>query len=161
MAGIDPKRTFSLFKFGIKLNMKHQLSKADSEFKDEFETCALSPSGFNHRAHIRLAYVYLVENDDDMACQLMRDSLLRFLNHNSVNISKFHETMTRAWILAVRHFMEKDSGADSANTFIENNPKMLDKNIMMTHYSAELLFSDKAREQFVTPDLDPIPRREN
>jgi hypothetical protein len=57
--------------------------------------------------------------------------------------------------------MEHDSGADSANTFIENNPTMLDKNIMMTHYSGELLFSDKAREQFVSPDLAPIPRYEH
>ena len=140
--------------------MKHQISNVDCEFKAQFETCVFSPSEFNHRAHLRLAYVYLVENDDDMACQLMRDSLLRFLNHNGVDISKFHETMTRAWILAVRHFMENDSGADSANTFIENNPKMLDKNIMMTHYSAELLFSDEAREQFAPPNLDPIPRYE-
>jgi hypothetical protein len=141
--------------------MKHQLSKADREFKAQFETCVLSPSEFNHRAHIRLAYVYLVENDEDRACRLMRDSLLRFLNHHGVELSKFHETMTRAWILAVRHFMEKDSGADSADTFIEHNPEMLDKNIMLTHYSAELLFSNEAREQFVDPDLDPIPRHEN
>ena len=141
--------------------MKHQMANADREFKAQFETCVLSPSEFNHRAHLRLAYVYLVEHHDDMACQLMRDSLLRFLNHHGVDISKFHETMTRAWILAVRYFMEHDSGADSANTFIDNNPKMLDKNIMMTHYSAELLFSEKAREQFVTPDRDPIPRYEN
>ena len=141
--------------------MKHQMSNGDREFKDQFETCAFSPAEFNHKAHLRLAYVYLVENNDDKACQLMRDSLLRFLKHNGVDISKFHETMTRAWILAVRHFMKHDSGADSANTFIDNNPKMLDKNIMMTHYSAELLFSDKARDQFVAPDLDPIPRYEN
>jgi hypothetical protein len=141
--------------------MKHQISNDDREFKSQFETCVLSPSEFTHRAHLRLAYVYLVEHDDDMACQFMRDSLLRFLNHHGVDISKFHETMTRAWILAVRHFMEHDSGADSANTFIDNNPQMLDNAIMMTHYSAELLFSDNAREQFVTPDLDPIPRYEN
>ena len=138
--------------------MKHQLSNDDREFKAQFETCELSPTEFNHRGHLRLAYVYLAEHDDDMAYQLMRDSLIRFIAHNGVDISKFHETITRAWILAVRHFMENDSGADSANTFIDNNPKMLDKEIMMTHYSVELLFSDEARKQFITPDLDPIPR---
>lgn len=53
--------------------------------------------------------------------------------------------------------MEIDARADSANTLIENNPKMLDKSIMKTCYSTERLFSDKAREQLVTPDLDPIP----
>ena len=141
--------------------MKHQLSNEDQEFKSQLETCVLPPTEFNHRGHIRLAYVYLTEHDDDMAYQLMRDSLIRFITHNGVDISKFHETITRAWILAVRHFMENDKGAESAKAFIDNNPKMLNKEIMMTHYSAELLFSDEARGQFVAPDLDPIPRHEN
>ena len=57
--------------------------------------------------------------------------------------------------------MEYDTGAESANAFIDNNPKMLNKEIMMTHYSAELLFSDEARGHFVAPDLDPIPRHDN
>jgi hypothetical protein len=103
----------------------------------------------------------LVENNDDTAYQLMRDSLIRFITHNGVDISKFQETITRVWTLAVRHFMENDTGAYSANVFIDNKPKMLNKEIMMTHYSAELLFSDEAREHFVTPDGDPIPRYEN
>jgi hypothetical protein len=81
--------------------MKHHMPPNDREFKAQFATCVFSPSEFTHRAHLRLAYVYLVEHDDDTACQFMRDSLLRFLNHNGVDISKFHETMTRAWILAV------------------------------------------------------------
>jgi hypothetical protein len=29
---------------------------------------------------------------------------------------------------------------------------------MMTHYSAERLFSQHARHGFIEPDLDPIPR---
>jgi len=35
---------------------------------------------------------------------------------------------------------------------------LLDSKIMLTHYSAELLFSDQARAEFVEPNLDPIPR---
>jgi hypothetical protein len=37
---------------------------------------------------------------------------------------------------------------------------LLDTRIMLTHYSAELLFSDAARADFVEPNLDPIPRHE-
>lgn len=141
--------------------MEYQLSNDDREFKSQFETCELPPAEFNHRGHLRLACIYLVENNDDTAYQLMRDSLIRFITHNGVDISKFQETITRVWTLAVRHFMENDTGAYSANVFIDNKPKMLNKEIMMTHYSAELLFSDEAREHFVTPDGDPIPRYEN
>ena len=138
--------------------MKYFISDEDREFKEQFETCKLPASEFNHRAHLRLAYIYLTGNNDEIAYRLMRDSLHGFLEYNDVDLSKFHETITRAWILAVRHFMEKGSGAESANSFIDNNPAMLDKDIMMTHYSAEVLFSNEARESFVDPDLDPIPR---
>ncbi|MFT5516394.1 MAG: hypothetical protein ACI80V_002526 [Rhodothermales bacterium] len=31
---------------------------------------------------------------------------------------------------------------------------------MLTHYSAQLLFSDEARAAFVEPDLHPIPTYE-
>jgi hypothetical protein len=48
--------------------------------------------------------------------------------------------------------------SSSANQFIDKNPGMLDTKIMMSHYSAEVLFSDQARTLFVPPDLDPIPR---
>jgi hypothetical protein len=54
--------------------------------------------------------------------------------------------------------MEISPGAESADTFIDNNPRMLDTQIMMTHYSAAVLFSDEARARFVEPNLSPIPR---
>jgi hypothetical protein len=54
--------------------------------------------------------------------------------------------------------METTSSAESADSFIEQHPEMLDSKIMLTHYSAEVLFSDEARIKFVEPDLDPIPR---
>lgn len=60
--------------------------------------------------------------------------------------------------MAVRHFMEATSSSESAESFIEQNPRMLDAKIMMTHYSAEVIFSDEARAIFVEPNLEPIPR---
>jgi hypothetical protein len=54
--------------------------------------------------------------------------------------------------------MHRSPEATSADDFIERNPLLLDSKIMLTHYSAGLLFSDAARAEFVEPDLDPIPR---
>jgi hypothetical protein len=87
----------------------------------------------------------------------MRRALLSFLDRHGVDVSKYHETMTRAWILAVRHFMENTPSCESSDRFIEQTPRMLDPKIMLTHYSAEVLFSDEARARFVNPDLDTIP----
>lgn len=136
----------------------HLLSTEDQEFLAQVESREFPLAEFNHRAHLRLAYVYLAEHDTETAHQLMREALKGFLEFNGIAVSKYHETMTRAWILAVRHFMEATPGSESSDAFIEQNPEMLDSKIMMTHYSAELLFSEEARATFVEPDLDPIPR---
>lgn len=138
--------------------MKHLSSVEDQNFRREFEACTFPPAEFNHRAHVRLAYVYLSEHDSDTAHHLMRSALLSFLEYHGVDVSKYHETITGAWILAVRHFMENTLSSESSENFIEKNPRMLDKEIMMTHYSAEVLFSDEARARFVEPNLDPIPK---
>ena len=137
--------------------MPHDLSNEDRGFRVQFEAGDCLPADFNHRAHVRLAYVYLAGNDTETAATLMRQALLAFLHHHRVPAGKFHETMTRAWILAVRHFMNRTPDTGSADEFIDRNPQLLDSRIMMTHYSAELLFSDEARAQFVEPDLSEIP----
>jgi hypothetical protein len=138
--------------------MKHQLSADDRRFRTEFEARTFPPAEFGHRAHVRLAYIYLTEHDTDAAHLCMRRALLGFLQHHGVDVSKYHETMTRAWILAVRHFMEMSPDTKSSDDFVEKNPRLLDSKIMMTHYSAEVLLSDEARAKFVEPNLSPIPR---
>ena len=135
----------------------HELSQDDRDFCSAFESCAVAPSQFNHEAHVRLAYIYLVESGVEPAVQRMREGLLNFIEHNGIPRSKFHETITRAWVLAVRHFMNKSSST-SFQDFIARSPVLLDSKIMLTHYSASVLFSSDARASFVEPDLDPIPR---
>jgi hypothetical protein len=139
-------------------SLTHELSNADREFRAAFEAGAFAPADFSHRAHVRLAYVYLAESDVNLALERMRGALLGFLSHHGIPASKFHATLTRAWILAVNHFMHRSPEAVSADDFIARNPVLLDTRIMLTHYSADLLFSDQARAEFVEPNLDPIPR---
>tara|TARA_R110001599_G_C12269168_1_gene661188 strand:- start:6082 stop:6513 length:432 start_codon:yes stop_codon:yes gene_type:complete len=139
--------------------MKYLLSKEDREFKCLVESCEFPVAEFDHRAHIRLAYVYLAENSTDQSVEFMRDTLTALLKHAGLDPSqKYHETLTEAWVLAVKHFMESAGNSKSANNFIENNAVMLDSKIMMTHYSAQVLFSEQARRVFIEPNLDPIPR---
>ena len=68
--------------------------------------------------------------------------------------------MTRAWILAVAHFKAESTPCTSAAAFMEANPRLLDTKIMLTHYSAEVLFSPAARQSFVQPDIQSIPEHD-
>ena len=137
--------------------MTHQLSADDRDFLRSFEAGEVSPADFKHAAHVRLAYVYMCEHDVDNAAARMKDALHAFLRHNGINESKYHETLTRAWVMAVDHYMQKSAPSDSAASFMNANPALLDSKIMLTHYSAEVLFSADARRSFVPPDIQTIP----
>jgi hypothetical protein len=138
--------------------MTHRVSADDRLLVAQLEGSTLAPSQFDHRAHVRTAYVYLAESDPEAATERMREALLTFLQHHGISASKYHATMTKAWILAVRHFMALTPDAESADAFIAANPQLLDSRIMLSHYSASLLFSPEARAEFMEPDQSPIPK---
>jgi hypothetical protein len=53
--------------------------------------------------------------------------------------------------------MGKTEESSSADSFIDSNQEMPNSKIMMTHYSVEVFFSDKARNEFVEPILSQFP----
>lgn len=57
-------------------------------------------------------------------------------------------------------FHDNKNPVASAAAIIDANPGLSDSKIMLTHYSAEQLFSAAKRRQFIEPDLDPISRHE-
>lgn len=137
--------------------MPRPLSPDDLSFQARFEAGGVPPASFDHRAHVRLAWIYLSQHDPDAAHLRMRKTLLAFLSRNGVDAGKYHDTLTRGWILAVRHFMDRTGESTSADGFLEANPRLLDRDILLAHYSAERLFSEEARAGFLEPDLQPIP----
>jgi hypothetical protein len=137
--------------------MRDPLPADDLLFRARVESGELPPAEFDHRAHLRLAFVYLAVGDAETAHARMRATLLRFLERHGIDAAKYHETITRAWILAVRHFMVQAPGCASAAEFLDRNPILLDPKVMLSHYSAEVLFSPSARQGFVPPDREPIP----
>lgn len=141
--------------------MRHQVTEGDKAFIAGVESCEFPVDDFDHRAHLRLAYVYLVRSEGvEAAVDLTRMALHGLLESAGIEpATKYHETLTEAWILAVHHFMNNTEAAESADDFIDQHPEMLDPKLMYTHYSADVLFSDQARKGFVEPDLDPIPRQ--
>ena len=137
--------------------MRHQCSSEDRAFVQAFEACQVAPGDFDHPAHVRLAYIYLCDYPADAAAERMKSALLAFLGHLGIGPAKYHETLTRAWVMAVAHFMTRGAPGDSAAAFMAAHPQLLDSRIMLTHYSAEVLFSTEARAAFVHPDIQSIP----
>jgi hypothetical protein len=84
----------------------------------------------------------------------MRSSLFRFIDHHGVNKHKYHETLTVFWMemvaLELRKLSERARLVDKCNSIVSrlNNAKL-----PLKFYSEELLWSDEARQVFMTPDL--------
>jgi len=135
----------------------YRASADDHAFLEAVKSGTLPAASFDHRAHVRLAYLNLADHSADAALASFRATLQAFIRTHGIDPGKYHETITVAWLLAVRHFMDGAGACASADEFIERCPHILDTSIMMTHYSQARLFSGEARAGFVEPDLTPIP----
>ncbi len=133
------------------------LSRNDELFVAAIENNNFHLAEFNHAAHVKLAYCYLAQAGLENSIKKMSQTLKSYLLANGVDGNKFHVTITHAWIRAVWYFMKKSEQTHSADEFIKTYPALLNKDILLSHYSHNLLFSDRARSQFVYPDISPIP----
>lgn len=135
----------------------HRVTATDLAFAEAFVAGAIPPPSFDHKSHLRLAYVFLATHGPDRAPSAFRDALLEYLRHHGIDLGKYHETLTRAWLHAVWLFMQRAGVTASSDEFLAKSEMLHDAKVMLTHYSKELLLGEEARRTFVLPDLDPIP----
>lgn len=138
------------------MDMQADWLAADTEFVNAVENCTLPGAEFTHKAHVRLAWLYLLAFPFDEALQRMESSIVRYATHLGA-ADKYHRTITVAWMRLVVSAMN-DAGATSAlEQVFEANPNLLTTRALDPYYSSELLKSANARTQFVDPDLAPLP----
>jgi hypothetical protein len=129
---------------------------SDDEFLPAVLECRLDPNEFDHRAHLRFAWVALSRHELDEAIELVCAGIKAFAAHAGA-AGKYHRTLSEA----VVRLMACD-GARSAATFDE----FIDANrhwtthfrdVIARHYSPECLASPDARNTFSPPDRRPLP----
>jgi hypothetical protein len=125
----------------------------DEAFLARFESTSL-PS-FEHRDHVRMAYAYARRGGAAHAVARAREGLRRLTAAAGVP-DRYHDTLTTAWARVVAH--HADANRDLAfDAFLAAHPSLLDRDLLLAHYSRERLFSPAARAAFVEPDLVPLP----
>jgi hypothetical protein len=119
-----------------------------------FESCRTDKTAFKHREHLTVAMWYLTAADLAQAAAKMRSGLLRFLDRHGVDRKKYNETITVFWIemvaLTLRNSDPDLPLVDKCNQVIAS---LQNPDLALDYYTRELLWSDKARQAFVTPDL--------
>lgn len=136
--------------------MPTHLSLTDPEFELAFQTCILEPGLFTHEAHLRLAWIHVRKYGVEQAIENINTQLLQFVDHVGAR-DKFNKTVTVAAIRAVNHFINK-SKSESFADFIQEFPQLKYnfKELLAFHYGHDIFKSEKAKKEYVEPDLLPF-----
>jgi hypothetical protein len=125
----------------------------DETFLARFEATALH--SFDHRDHLRVAFAYARRGGVEHAVARARDGLRRFATAHG-EPGRYHDTLTTAWARVVAHHAAA-AGARDFDAFLADHPRLLERDLLLGHYTRTRLFSDAARAAFVEPDLLALP----
>jgi flavin reductase (DIM6/NTAB) family NADH-FMN oxidoreductase RutF len=131
------------------------LALDDDAFIATFERGGFGGDDFPHEAHLRMAWLYVTRLGSEAAIDRAAEGIRRLAKANGV-ATLYHDTVTRAWVYLVAAAI---AGSPSAGfmAFLASNPQLLDKRLLLEHYSPDVLSSSQARAAWVAPDVAPIP----
>ena len=119
-----------------------------------FENCATPKDAFRHVDHLTVAVSYLMKDSARGAVEKMREALFRFLDHHGINRQKYHETLTVFWVELTEASLKSRSDLTS---IVERcnyvRARLGDKDVVKEYYSPGLIESERARTEFVEPDI--------
>jgi len=133
----------------------------DAVFLKAFEDCTLPSDQWKHRAHLKVAYLYLCALPFGEALTKARRNIQRYnaATNTPENLERgYHETMTVAWLRLVHCALSESGPASSADEFLEREAQLLNSKALRFFYSRDRLISWRAKAEFVEPDLAPLPR---
>ena len=132
----------------------------DEELRRAFESCTLPFAFWNHRAHVRMAFLYASQYPFDAALDRMRLSIKAYNASQQVPESLdrgYHETITVAFMGLVRSELTRRGPYPDSEAFCDCHSDLLDKSLLLKFYSKQRLMTAEAKRGFVEPDLGELP----
>lgn len=126
-----------------------------------FETQELPAIEWTHEAHLVVAVWYSSQYSEAETLKRVRRQICL---HNestetpNTDTQGYHETLTQFWLKTARQFLADNPStelADICNAFIQSDQGS--RSYPLQYYSKALLFSVRARHQWVAPDLYKWP----
>ncbi len=130
----------------------------DETLLREFEACTLPFDQWTHRAHVRVAYLYLSRCPFPEALTRMRARIKAYNGANHVPEGPdrgYHETMTHAWMWLIELLIREYGPYGDSNAFFDDHPQLATRQVLRFFYSRRRFLSPEAKQQFVEPDLAP------
>ena len=125
------------------------------ELAQGFIEATLPEGEWTHRAHLIVGAWHVRRYGAEDALVRLRDGIRRLNDaHGTPNTESegYHETVTRAYVALIADFLARQDDIDA----LVQSP-IADKRILLEHYSRELLLSERARAEWVSPDRAPLP----
>ncbi|WP_395748127.1 hypothetical protein [Prosthecobacter sp.] len=132
----------------------------DEEHLRRFEDHSLPREQWTHRAHLKVAYLYLQRLSFPDALAQLRAGIKAYNAAKGIQDTPtggYHETMTRVWLQLVYTALSQFGPAESADAFFDAQHQLASKRTPLLFYSHDLIMSPEARCSFVVPDLAPLP----
>lgn len=129
-----------------------------------FRAQTLPKPEWTHQAHLAVGLWHVRHEGADAALSALRTGIRRLNDaHGTANTdsSGYHETITRAYVELVAAFLATQppdaSPADLAQALLRG--PLARRDVLLDHYSKDVLFSVAARREWVPPDVRPfIPK---
>lgn len=131
-----------------------------ADFVAAFEATTLPREQWTHAAHLRVAWWYARTRPYPDSLDAMRAGILRYnkvIGVETTDDSGYHETVTVAWMCIMHGLVRDDPDETDFDRFCTSHPDVLDKLILLRHYSRACLESITSRTSFVEPDVTPLP----
>jgi hypothetical protein len=123
----------------------------DDEFLEAFHSCRLPKEEFSNLNHFRLAWLHVHRESLAEAEEHIRTGIRAYAAHLGA-ADKYHETITLAWVKLVATHREA-----TFEEFLRENLGRLNPGTLHRFWSPELLAGERARLEWVAPDLKDLP----
>jgi hypothetical protein len=102
-----------------------------------------------------MAWLFVTECGPGEAIEKAAAGIRNLAQHNG-RPGLYHDTLTRAWVYVIAAGVAH-SPSSTFTEFLDRSPQLLDKRLLLKHYSPDLLASPRARAGWVAPGVRPIP----
>lgn len=133
----------------------------DEEHLRRFEDHSLPHAQWTHRAHLKVAYLYLLHLPFPEALERLRSGIKSYNAAHGIQDTPtggYHETLTQVWLQLVHTALCQFGPAESADAFFDTQTQLGSTRTPLLFYSRERLMSTEAKKTFLEPDLAELPK---
>src|SRR6516225_3893136 len=112
----------------------------DDEFLRAFADGTIGNHEFHHRDHLRLAWLQVRRLGPAGAAEAVTQGIRHFADAHGA-VGKYHDTMTRFWVLVVAHMSRSRPSIDGFDEFLASFPMLLDKDLPFRHWQRATMLS--------------------